>query len=132
MRGGRQMNRTVLIVATVAVLGLVVIVAGLSHLHTRQKEYEQRLAAERAEERVAVANMLAASRAATGKAYLASQDWEAALKALHRARATENATDFEEIDALIVEAEGGQANALLENALSALRRLDAKEGLRLL
>jgi hypothetical protein len=126
-----QMNRTVLIAAAAA-LGLLVIVAGLWHLHGKQQEHEQRVAAERAEERVAVANMLAASRAATGRAYLASQDWEAALKALHKARATENATDFEEIDSLIALAEQGQANALLEKALSALRRREVPEGLRLL
>jgi hypothetical protein len=122
------MNRTVVVGIVLAVLGPLTIGAGSWALWSRQKDYEARLALAREES----ANELVASRVATGKAYLASGNWDAALVALRQARATEHATNLDQVGPLIVQAEQGKASVLLAGALSALRRRDVAEGVRLL
>jgi hypothetical protein len=126
------MNRTVVIGAVLTVLGLLAIGGGVWHLHTRKIEYESRVARAQEDEKQALARQLLAWRVETGKAYLTARQWDAALKALREARASEQASNGEEVDALIVQAEQGQAAALLESARSTLRRRDAAGGVRLL
>jgi hypothetical protein len=126
------MNRTVWICSALGLLGLLAVAGEFWYLRSRQQEAEARLTGEREGRTEALANELASSRAATGKAYLASRDYDKALKALHEAKATENATNLDRIAPLIVQAERGQAAALLERALSALLRRDVASGQRLL
>jgi hypothetical protein len=126
------MNRTVLIGAVTAVLGSLAVATGSSWVWSRLKAHESRQAHSRAEEREAAANELAAARAATGKAYLAAGNWDAALEVLRQARDTENASDLQPIDSLIAQAEQGKADTLFADAQSALGRRDVTEGVRLL
>jgi hypothetical protein len=124
--------RRLLLFGTLAIAGTLAIVAEFRYLQGRQREQEARFAREREEHDAALATELVSARLDAARLHLARHDWAAALKALHEAERTENATNRDAITPLLEEAERGQAASMLEQALAALGHKDAEQASRLL
>lgn len=102
------------IIAAALVLAVGLIAIEFVWLRARRAAWRTALANERVEEQIA-----------TARARMAAQHWEEAIRHLEDARATERATNREQVDPLLEEARRGQADSLLEGAQLAIAHKDS-------
>jgi hypothetical protein len=123
-------KRTIGLCVAAAVVGVVAVVGEFWYLQTRQQAQEAQNARQQSERTIAAANEQVASHMQAARTKLAAHNWDAALNALAEARSVEAATNKDGVEPLILEAERGQAAALFDDALTALRRRDSDQSLR--
>jgi hypothetical protein len=87
---------------------------------------------EREREQAAAADQVVAAKVDAAQAHIARRDFDAALKVLDAALATEHATRLEDARLVVLQARQGQANLLLEAAAAAVARRNTARARQLL
>jgi hypothetical protein len=101
--------------------GLALIFAEYSYLQKRQDAHA-----------AAWADQAVAAKVEEARAHMAGGDWDEAVRLLEEALATERATTSESVRPVLLEAQQGQAGAVLAEARAAIARKDAPRALALL